>query len=107
MPTTTTNPYPDVSLPAGALEADAWQAHERMAYRVVFGNYRAVTDSSTCVSTSAIQWSDGSLDDGLVESPRLVILGDGEGDPLNSDQARQMAAVLLDAAAELDRWAGR
>jgi len=26
---------------------------------------------------------------------------------LNSDQARELAAALLEAAAELDRWVGR
>jgi len=31
----------------------------------------------------------------------------GEGNPLNSDQARELAAVLLDAAAEIDRWAAK
>jgi hypothetical protein len=31
----------------------------------------------------------------------------GESSPLNSDQARELAAALLEAAAEIDGWAGR
>jgi hypothetical protein len=39
----------------------------------------------------------------------LVVVADGEdrGFDLNSDQARELAAALLEAADEVDRWAGR
>lgn len=107
MPTTTTSPHPDVPLPAGALEADTWQALDRQPYRVVFGASRDVTDHAACVSTSAIQWADGNLDRGVIEAPGLVILSGGESEPFNSDQARELAAALLEAASELDGWAAR
>jgi hypothetical protein len=38
------------------------------------------------------------------EPPRVHIEGDVD---LSSDQARELSAVLLEAAAELDGWAGR
>ncbi len=105
--TTTTTPHPEVPLPAGALEADSWQALDRQPYRVVFGAYRDVTDHAAGVPTSVIQWADGHLDHGEIEAPSLVILGGGEGESFNSDQARELAAALLEAAAEVDGWAGR
>jgi hypothetical protein len=33
--------------------------------------------------------------------------GDAAGPILNSDQARELAAAILEAAAELDGWAAR
>jgi hypothetical protein len=105
VPTTTTSPRPDVPLPPGVTGVDDWQADERQPYRVVFGEYRGVTDHPICVSTAAVQWADGSLDDGQIEAPNMVLLGDERS--LNSDQARELAAALLAAAAELDRWSGR
>jgi 2-polyprenyl-6-methoxyphenol hydroxylase-like FAD-dependent oxidoreductase len=52
------------------------------------------------VKLRAIQYSDGSVDD--VEA---VVVGIEGG--LNSDQARELAAALLEAAAELDKWTAR
>jgi hypothetical protein len=104
MPTTTT-PFPNVPLPAGT-RADTWQDDEP-PYRVIFGADRTIPDHAVRVSPAAIQFTDGSFDD--VEAPSVSVLnGDTDtGINLNSDQARELAAVLLEAAAELDGWVGR
>ncbi|WP_255246010.1 hypothetical protein [Mycobacterium persicum] len=36
-----------------------------------------------------------------------VVVHSVDGDHLNSDQARELAAALLEAATELDGWAAR
>jgi hypothetical protein len=60
------------------------------------------------VSIHAFQWADGSLADGTgaegngLEAPGITVLDD-IGHPLNSDQARELAAALLAAADEIDR----
>jgi hypothetical protein len=109
--TTTTaqiNPYPDIAPPAGARIADDWQDSDPLPYRVVLGADRTVTDHPLTVSPSAVQWVDGSIDDGRIEYPHVYVI-DGENwlSPLNSDQARELASVLLVAAAEIDGWVGR
>ncbi|MGO8771500.1 MAG: hypothetical protein ACLQIK_01160 [Mycobacterium sp.] len=61
------------------------------------------------ISTAAIQFADGSIDDGDIEPPSVAIL-DGDTDTgiqLNADQARKLASVLLAAADEVDGWAAR
>jgi len=57
----------------------------------------------------AFQWSDGTLDDGdMLSAPGIAIHDVDAGRPLNSDQARELAAALLEAAVEFDSWvAGR
>jgi hypothetical protein len=37
----------------------------------------------------------------------LYVFELGEDNPLDSDQARELAAALLEAAAEIDGWATR
>jgi hypothetical protein len=104
--TRTTNPHPDIPLPAGAVFGDIWQGQGDDIYRVIMGANRGVTDSDVVIWTSAIRFWDGSLDtDGEVETPAVHI--DGDTDRLNSDHARELASALVEAAAEVDRWAGR
>jgi hypothetical protein len=95
------NPYPDIAPPADATTVDDWQDIDPQPYRVVLGADRTVTDHPLTVSPSGVQFADGSI-----ECPSVYII-DGENwlSPLNSDQARELAAVLLEAAAELDGWA--
>lgn len=94
-----------VHLPVGA-RADKWEPGRRLdrdetrAWRLVHGTERLVIDHDACVRLRAVQFSDGSLDDVEV----TVEHGD---DSFNSDQAREFAAALLEAAAETDKWAGR
>jgi hypothetical protein len=107
---TTATPHPAVPLPAGFVEADDWQASgPDLPFRIIYGVKRPVTDHEVFVSTAAAQWADGSIDDGLVETPNAALL-EGQGDTgvrLNSDQARELAAALLAAADELDGLAQR
>ncbi|HEY2085721.1 MAG TPA: hypothetical protein VGH54_06775, partial [Mycobacterium sp.] len=102
--TTTPNPFPDVPLPAGADFGDIWEGEGDDVHRVVMGDTRGITDTDVIVWTSAIQYWDGSIDtDGEIEKPALHIDAGAGADisSLNSDQARELAAALLEAAAEL------
>ena len=100
MSSTITNPYPDLPLPAGAVSADTWQEGERL----VFGPDRSIIDSDLNIWTSAIQLADGRIDTEQPEPPKVHIEG---GVDLNSDQARELASALLEAAAEVDSWCTR
>jgi hypothetical protein len=105
--TTATDPHPDVALPAGARTLDTWQADDPQPYRVILGADRKVTDHRLTVSPSAVQWADGTIDNGAIEPPQIFVFNLGESDPLNSDQARELAAVLLEVAAQLDLWTAK
>jgi hypothetical protein len=100
----TTHTRADVPLPAGFVAPDEWEpsqilSHgETRSWRLVYSADRKVTDHDACVSVRATQYSDGSLDD--VE---ILANGADSDDPLNSDQARELASALIEAAAEVDR----
>ncbi|OMC28874.1 hypothetical protein A5738_22535 [Mycobacterium colombiense] len=68
---------------------------ESRAWRLIYSRDRKVTDHDAYVRVRAIQYSDGSLDD-------VEILANGSDWPLNSDQARELAAALLEVAKEVD-----
>jgi hypothetical protein len=93
-----------VPLPVGAVFANVWEVDDPLPLRLVTGPNRGVTGSDVHVWTSAIQWADGGIAQQQPEPPRVHIGGEIE---LSSDQARELAAVLLDAADEIDRWATR
>jgi hypothetical protein len=97
MPTTTT-PQPNVPLPAGAVFGDVWEGTD--PERVIQWPHRGVTDSDAIIRMTAIQRADGSISP-APEPPMVHISG---ADELNSDQARELAAALLEAAAEMDAW---
>ena len=102
--TTTTTPFHDVPLPVGAISVD--YDPRDSTYRIIFGSTRAVTDCAVKVWWAAIQLADGSIDDGSHgEAPMIHVQGASDG--MNSDQARELASVLLEAAAEVDKCAGR
>jgi hypothetical protein len=76
-----------------------------MPYRFVCGPYRTVADHAVGVSIHAFQFADGSIARRWAsEAPGMAVLnGDRDtGLLLNSDQARELAAVLLAAADEID-----
>jgi hypothetical protein len=98
---TTSHPQP-VPPPVGAVFADIWEVEDPLQ-RLVIGAYRGVTGLVTHVWTSAIQWADGGIAQ-QPDPPRVHIGGDIE---LSSDQARELAAALLEAADEIDQWAAR
>ena len=72
-----------------------------MPYRVIFGANRGVTDHRACVSAGAVQFADGRIDDGQIATPSISV---SHADFLASDQARELAALLLEAADEMDGW---
>lgn len=94
----------DVPLPPGAAFGDVWEGQPPQ--RVVMGQNRAVTDADVIVWTSAIQHLDGTLEktNGDGREPPTAHIDGGPMD-LNSDQCRELAAALLEAAAEIDGWA--
>lgn len=102
--TTATDSYANVPPPPGFVAPDEWTAgrilshDESRAWRLIFSPDRTVTDHDACVSIRACQYSDGSLDDEIA----LFVLGVSWDNGLNSDQARELAAALLEAAAQLD-----
>jgi hypothetical protein len=90
--------HPSVpELPAEIEMASPWDLE---GYRDLYGVDRAVTDHTVRVYAFGCQGLDGTIDN------LAVHLADGEesGPSLNSDQARELAAALLEAAAQLDGW---
>jgi hypothetical protein len=98
-----TNTIPDVPVPHGA-HPDTWQ-HD--SHRVLLGDVRGIDGVDTdlvCVQVTAVQFPDGRIDDGSVHEPPHVYLRD---DALSPTQARELAALLIQAADELDGWVKR
>lgn len=101
--TNTRLPVPDVPLPDGARTVGTWEDVEcsTTPWRSVVFASRQVTDHTARVSANACQYSDGHVD-----SVGISVAGLDYED-LNSDQARELAAALLEAAEQLDKWAAR
>src|SRR5271166_6481833 len=91
--------YPDLPLPTGAAAAGSWQPNDPLAYRVVLGEDRGVTDHNVVVHTVAVQFADGRIEDGRIKAATVY-----SGRGLTSAQARELAAALLEAADQLDGW---
>jgi hypothetical protein len=106
---TTTNPRPDVPLPAGAVaDDDAWALCDNEC-RMFRGPDRVVLNGAAEiiaeVRTTGMQLSDGSVDNGE-DAPTIHIYVALGGD-LSSEQVRKLATTLIEAADEIDRWAAR
>lgn len=97
--------------PPGAELICKWEDHftDRLPYRSVLGVDRTVTDHPARVYSTVVQLADGSIEDNGVSSPAIFVCDDDSGclPKLNSDQARELAAALLECAAELDGWTQR
>lgn len=95
-----------VTLPAGVARVDDWELDgDHAYYRFIVGATRTLSDHRIRVSAHAFQWSDGTLDDGnILSAPGIAIHDVDCGGPLTSDQARELAAALLEAAMEFDSW---
>jgi hypothetical protein len=107
--TTTTNPVPDVPLPAGAVADDgAWALWDNEC-RMFRGPDRVVLKGAAEivaeVRTTGMQVPDGNVDNGE-DAPTIDIYMAIPGD-LTSAQVRELAAVLLEAAAQVDGWVTR
>ncbi|WP_165612365.1 hypothetical protein [Mycolicibacterium porcinum] len=56
------------------------------------------------MKATAVQWTNCAIEDGTTdECPKIWI----DHSDLNSDQARELATVLLEMAAEVDGWVHR
>jgi hypothetical protein len=102
----TTDKCPDVPVPPGA-RPDTWEDDSPLPYRVLFGELRGIDGVDTDrvnVQPTAVQFSDGRIDDGSVHEPPHIYVGDNA---LTTTQARELAATLNDAADEADRWAAK
>jgi len=100
-----------VTPPPGADLVCGWEenADGGQPWRSVFGVDRLITDSKIRVYPTVVQLADGSIEDSGFSSPNVSI-SNNEYDTLsglNSDQARELAAALLECAAELDGWVAR
>lgn len=91
------NPIP---APAGTSPAD-WDTIDGHLFRCIHGQVRG-RDGVT-VAASAVQLSSGVIDNGAaVEAPRVFVHVPGGG--INTADARELAAMLLAAVAEVERW---
>jgi hypothetical protein len=97
--------HSQVALPPGTVSLDGWQDDDGRHYRIISGQDRRVEGIDGVVGTSAIQWDDGSVDDGRLEGPCIWIGVTAEG--VAPEAARQFAHALIDAAEEVDQWVSR
>jgi hypothetical protein len=106
-----------VPLPVGAETESGWYDDDapHQAFRIIYGRVRSIGDeivhlnghtTGLCdVETSACQYPDGTLDTGN-DGPRVQVhVYDDSG--LTAAQARGVAALLLEAADEVDGWVQR
>jgi hypothetical protein len=101
-----TTTIPDVPVPPGA-RPDDWQDDSPLPYRVLLGDVRSIDGLHVDVANvqvTAIQFSDGRVDDGSVHEPPHVYFRD---DALSTAQARELAAALIEAADTVDRWVAK
>jgi hypothetical protein len=99
MPTTAAHCHPNVPLLSDVVAASEWQPNDPLPYRIILGEDRGITNHKMAVHTVAIQFADGRIAAGRI---RAAIVYSGQG--LSSTQARELAAALLEAADQLDRW---
>ena len=95
----------DVPLPPGAQWARLVAGDpDPDPYSVVYGAGRDVAGSKVSVQAIAVQYPDGSLDS-AEDPPQVFLAVDSVGGAgLVSGEARELAAALLEAADQLDRW---
>jgi hypothetical protein len=77
-----------------------------MAYRVVASPNRVVQGppEGILVWTNAVQWLDGSVDEGRIEPPDVSVDGVYWERGLTSAEARELAAVFIECADQIDGW---
>ncbi len=104
---TTTTTAPDIPPPPGARFVDDWGTSGDGA-RVILGDNHTITESNLLVTTAGAQHLDGHVDDGSTgnQGPSIYLDSNPEVG-LNSDQARELAALLLELAAHIDLWVTR
>jgi hypothetical protein len=94
---------PPVPLPAGAEDDGTWTDDDpQPPYRVIYGVPRGVVGIELALQTSALQYADGSIN--TTDDPPRVSLDIHPDDGLTGQQARDLAASLLEAADEVEGW---
>jgi hypothetical protein len=101
---TTTN-IPNVPVPAGFSTYD-WADTETPPWRTIWGPEHKIedgdTDPAVVVRASALQYTDGTIENSDDESPAVHI--DVFRDwGISAEHARQVAAAILEAAEEAER----
>ena len=96
---------PDVPTPAGAEHDGTWAEDDLQPYRVIYGVSRGVVGHQLALQTSALQYADGNIN--TTDDPPRVSLDIHYDSGLTSDQARDLAASLIEAATEVDGWVAR
>jgi hypothetical protein len=105
MSSTTTTP--NLPTPPGVDHTDEWQNDSPTPYRILIGELRGIDGLDVdlvSVQATAVQYTDGRIDDGSVLEPPHVYL---EDDALTSAQARALAVTLLETANGVDGWLTR
>ncbi|KUI27747.1 hypothetical protein AU194_21875 [Mycobacterium sp. GA-2829] len=96
--------HPDpAQLPPNTVCEDGWQDDEGRPYRIFSGRDRRVSGVEGVIGTSAVQYSDGTIEASQDDGPHIW-LGIAVNEAINSSQARQLAALLLETADEVDQW---
>jgi len=99
MNTTDTHPISNIPLPHGAT-ADDWPSVDHDGVLVRSLEWGRFDTSKVGVSIDGSQRADGAYTRGI------SFYGVSEGQPIDSAQARELAAALIEAADELDRLDG-
>ncbi len=98
---TQTTTTPDVPLPAGAIDT-GWEAGTN-EYRVIRTTERHA-GRNCVVFGSAVQFADGFIDDGKRDPKDPPTVRVVAADGMTVAQAREVAALILAIADELDGW---
>ena len=99
MTTPTTTPHPDLPVPAGAREVEAWDYRERA--RNFYGGSWVIPGEGWCPDGFQVYIYGTQHFSGEVQ--REIVAGVLHPDnPITSAQARQLARALMAAADELD-----
>jgi hypothetical protein len=110
--TTTTNPYPNVSPPPGAVWAEEWQPEGHRHYRNFDAEERSIGDSIR-VWAHGVQHDDGRIDDGTADQtpssvlPAYLSMASTGRTPSAATRRAVSPNVLVMAADEIDRWSAR
>jgi hypothetical protein len=101
----TTNPFPQVPFPAGAVKADWHDLHSLNAFRYFEGAHRVVDRRDDLPSSQdvLVYIAGTQALDGTVER-EIVVHQLHADEPITPQQARQLARALVAAADDIDRW---
>lgn len=98
----TVQPHPEVPLPPGAETGDPWSNWDD-ELRVISTADHNIPGTDALIYASAIQFRDGTIDDGSFdEAPQVWFFDTG----FTAETARQLARVVSQLADIVDRWVG-